>query len=419
MDTPPEATTPGKGSPRSIGLGLVLLCLGSTLIVGFAAKAPCVSGDWSDGRQYRLLCYTDIIPLLTTEQLAGGRLPFIDACTTIPDQRCDEYPVLTMYFMRAAGWFSDANYRGFFAANATLLWLCAALVTVALYAVVGVRALYFALAPTLLVYGTMNWDLLAVALATAALVSFFDGRDVMAGVLLGLGASAKFYPAMLALPLIAQRLQDQQPDRGIRLGWGAAGSWIVVNVPFMIAAPSAWLTFFRFNSQRCADFDSLWAIGWRYLHDGAGAACSQTATINVASFTALMLLVIVVWWAKQCRFPDFPRWTLAFPILVAFLLTSKVYSPQYGLWLLPLFALALPGLRTFVAFSLTDLAVFVTRFRWFGHLAGTSGVQQWMFELAVVLRAAVLVWCLLQWIRREPEVLPSFEPDGELGMAPA
>jgi uncharacterized membrane protein len=397
----------------------VLLCLGGTLILGAVAKAPCASGDWSDGRQYRLLCYTDIIPLLTTEQLAGGRLPFLDPCTPTPESRCDEYPVLTMYFMRAAGWVSDANYRGFFAVNVALLWVCAWIVAVCLYAMVGARALYFALAPTLLIYGTVNWDLFAVAFATGALLAFFDRRDVLAGVLLGLGASAKFYPVMLALPLIAQRLQDRQPDRAIRLGWATAGSWFAVNLPFMITAPAAWLTFFRFNSERCADFDSLWAIGWRYLHEGGGAACSETPTINVASFAAFVTVFVVAWAVKRRRFHDFPRWTLAFPLIVSFLLTSKVYSPQYGLWLLPLFALALPSLRGFVAFSLTDLAVFVTRFWWFGHLEDLTGVQQWMFELAVVIRAAVLVTCLVLWIRREPEVLPKAVAPADLEPEPA
>jgi uncharacterized membrane protein len=383
----------------------VLLCLGGTLILGAVAKAPCASGDWADGRQYRLLCYTDIIPLLTTEQLAGGRLPFLDPCTPSPDTRCDEYPVLTMYFMRAAGWVSDANYRGFYAANATLLWLCATAAAVCLYAMVGARALYLALAPTLLVYGTVNWDLLAVALATGALLAFFGRRDILAGVLLGLGASAKFYPVMLALPLIAQRLQERQPDRAIRLGWATAGSWLAVDLPFMVAAPAAWLTFFRFNSERCADFDSLWAIGYRYLHEGGGTACTETAAINVGSFAAFVTLLVLAWVLKRRRSPDFPRWTLVFPLIVSFLLTSKVYSPQYGLWLLPLFALALPSLRGFVAFSLADMAVFVTRFWWFGHLENLTGVQQWMFELAVVIRAAVLLACLVLWIRREPEVL--------------
>ena len=75
----------------------------------------------------------------------------------------------------------------------------------------GGKALWFALAPTLLIYGFMNWDLLAVAFATGALVAFARRRDGLAGVMLGLGAAAKFYPAMLVIPLIAQRLPTGNP----------------------------------------------------------------------------------------------------------------------------------------------------------------------------------------------------------------
>ena len=88
---------------------------------------------------------------------------------------------------------------------------------------------------------------------------------------------------------------------------------------------------------------------------------------------------------------------------MVFLLSNKVYSPQYGLWLLPWFALALPRLWPFLAFSLTDVAVFVTRFRGSDGLQGAPGSSQALFEVMVLLRAAVLLWCVVSWIRREHE----------------
>ncbi|HET9723429.1 MAG TPA: hypothetical protein VFR44_06255, partial [Actinomycetota bacterium] len=81
---------------RRIGLGVVLACLAVTLAVGLAVKAPCAGGDWTDGRQYERLCYSDIVPLLGTEQLTGDRLPYLDPCVE-SDGQCDEYPVLSMY----------------------------------------------------------------------------------------------------------------------------------------------------------------------------------------------------------------------------------------------------------------------------------------------------------------------------------
>src|SRR5882724_30142 len=92
-----------RHAARGITLTLVLACAFGTMALGTATKAPCASGHFSDGRPYRWLCYTDLVPLLVTEQLAGGRLPFLNPCTA-SEHNCDEYPVLTMYLMRVAGW---------------------------------------------------------------------------------------------------------------------------------------------------------------------------------------------------------------------------------------------------------------------------------------------------------------------------
>jgi len=389
---------------RRVGLGLVFICLAATLGVGLVVKSPCASGDWGDGRQYTRLCYSDIVPLLGTEQLTGSRLPYLDACAQ-SDGQCDEYPVLSMYAMRLAAWVSD-EVVGFFAANVALLVIAAFVTALCLYLLVGSRALYFALAPTLAIYAFMNWDLLAVVLATAATLAYVRRRDVGSGVLLGLGAAAKLYPALLVIPFVAGRFRERDPDGGIHLAWAAIGSWLVVNAPFAIAAPSSWWRFFSFNSGRPADWDSLWFIA---CHRITGRLyCDPTQLINVASLAVFVVSSAVVWSLKRGREPDFARWTLGLPILVLFLLTNKVYSPQYGLWLLPWFALALPSPSAFVAFSIADTAVFVTRFSWFGEYAGFGGMPIDAFQIAVLVRAAVLVWCLVEWVRRpQPGLQPS------------
>jgi uncharacterized membrane protein len=393
---------------RPVGLGLVLVCLAGTLTLGAAVKAPCASGNWNDVRQYRHLCYSDIVPLLGTEQLTAGRLPFLDPCAP-SDGQCDEYPVVSMYAMRLAAWASN-TLPGFFWANVVLLSLCAAIVAVCLYLLVGPRALMFALAPTLLVYGFMNWDLLTVALATLATLAYLNRRDVWSGVLLGLGAAAKIYPALLVVPFVLGRFKERDPDAGIHLAWAAAGTWIVVNAPFAIASPSSWWEFFRFNAQRPADWDSLWFIVHHRLT--GDLYFGATKPIDAASAILFVGISVAVWMLRRRIDPDFPRWTFGFPLLVIFLLTNKVYSPQYGLWLLPWFALALPSVRLFVTFELADLAVFVTRFSWFARYSNVGGLPIGAFETAVVVRALVLVWCLVAWTLagRTPEVSPSAIP---------
>lgn len=389
-----------SASRRPIGLGLVLVSLAATLGLGLAVKAPCASGDWGDGRQYRWYCYSDIVPLLSTEQLTGNRLPYLDACA--PGQgECDEYPVLSMYTMRLAAWISN-GFTGFFYANALLLALAAVVVAVSLYLMVGARALYFALAPTLLVYGFVNWDLLAVAFATAATLAYLRRRDAWAGIWLGLGAAAKIYPGFLLVPFVLGRFREREPDAGIHLAWAGAGAWLAVNLPFILAAPRGWWEFFRFNSARPADWDSLWFIACHRISGtfGCQATDRMNAAIDGGSAVLFVGLSVLVWALRRRRDPDFPRWTFGFPLLVVFLLTNKVYSPQYGLWLLPWFALALPDLRLFAAFEAADVAVFLTRFSWFGRLSGFGGWPIGAFEIAVVIRALVLLACVVAWVIR-------------------
>jgi uncharacterized membrane protein len=409
-----------RRASAGIGLGVVLLSLAGTLVIGLAVKEPCASGVWSDGRQYRNLCYSDIVPLLGTEQLdRGSRLPYLDACREAPGS-CDEYPVVTMYAMRVAAWLTPTttyqgsngpvrSYSGFFNANAAILALAAVAIAVSLYLMVGARALYFALAPTLLVYGFMNWDLIAVALATLATLAFLDRRDATSGALLGAGTAAKLYPALLVVPFVLDRFRSRREVGGIHLMWAAFATWLALNLPFAIGGTSGWLEFFRLNSARPPDWDSLWFIGCQRFP--ALALCDHIGLINILSLAVFSLLAIAVWRMKAARNPTFPRWTFGFPILVLFLITNKVYSPQYGLWLLPWFALTLPGVRRFLAFEAADLAVFVTRFAFFGqrdpHIGGwVDAFTIGWFELAVLIRAVILVGCLVAWVRSR-DVAPS------------
>ncbi len=387
-------------------LTILVLTL-ATLAVGAVFKQPCAAEGWADGRQYRRLCYSDIVPLLGTEDLGHGRLPFIESCPATSGQ-CDEYPVLTMYLMRVAAWISS-SYGGFFWANAALLSLAALVTAGLLHRMAGDRAIYFAVAPTLLIYAFVNWDLLAVALTTAATFAYLRRKDTWSGVLLGLGAAAKVYPALLVVPFAIGRFREGRRGSAASLVVWAAVTYAAVNLPFVVAAPKAWETFFRFNANRPVDWDSMWFVACTRLHGSTGCSWSP-GVINMLSGLAFVGLALLAWFARRRLDPRFQRWTFGFPLLVAFLLTNKVYSPQYGLWLLPWFALSLPNAWLFAAFEVADVAVFVTRFTWFGRLAhdtgspafaNFSGVPLGAFQIALVVRGLILVVCLVAWILRQ------------------
>ena len=388
----------------SRGLALVLAATFLTLALGWALRAPCL-GSWADGRQYNRLCYSDVAALYGSVDrdrgLSEDRFPYVDGE--------NEYPVLTGLTMWVTALPAN-SYPSFFNWTALLLAGAALATAAMLHRLSGPRALLFALAPTLAVYAFVNWDLLAVALATAATLAYLRHRDTGAGVLLGLGAAAKVYPALLVIPFLLGRLREGNRAAGARLAGWALGTWAVVNLPFALLGFERWAEFFRFNSARPADWDSLWYIASRQL-----GFVWDPAVVNARSGTAFLAIAAALWISAGRRLAPTDVWRFGFPVLVVFLLTSKVYSPQYGLWLLPWFALVLPDLRLFVAFQLADVAVFVTRFQFFARLEGIGeGLPQWTFELAVLARAVILVACVLLWKRR---VTGSGEPQEEPALA--
>jgi uncharacterized membrane protein len=277
--------------------------------------------------------------------------------------------------------------------SVVLLIACAVLTVRSLQSFSGASTMLFAAAPTLAIYGTMNWDLIPVMFSTAATVALARRKDAQSGILLGLGGAAKIYPLLLVLPF-ALHLHRQG---GSRASWRfvawATGTWIAVNLPFAMTATDGWWTFFRFNAERPAEFDSLWRVACEVV-------CANTGLINVLSGLGTALIAGLCWHAKKRRWPSTPLWHLGFPVLIGFLLANKIWSPQYGLWLLPWFALVARSFTPFLAYQATEVLVYLARFSFFPAEDGVPGTTPYSWLAgALLLRAAALIWCVLVWIR--------------------
>src|SRR5581483_8878545 len=88
------------------------------------------------------------------------------------------------------------------------------------------------------------------------------------GVMLGLGAAAKLYPAFLLLPILLLCLRAGKLREGGRAVLATVVTWVVVNAPIAILYPSGWWEFFRLNTTRGADPDTVYNIisyftGWQ------------------------------------------------------------------------------------------------------------------------------------------------------------
>jgi uncharacterized membrane protein len=220
-------------------------------------------------------------------------------------------------------------------------------------------------------------------------------RPGLAGVLIGLGVAAKFYPLLLLGALFLLSLRAGRLRAWFRTAVFAAGTWLVVDAPVAFLAPENWSRFFRLNSSRPADPDTVWNILLTLtdhrLFDGPLAEGQTPSVLNGVVAVALLGLVAGATWLTLAA-PVRPRVAqIAFLLVAGFLLLNKVWSPQYSLWLLPLAVLARPRWRSLLLWQASEALLWVPRLLWY---LGTDnhGVDLEWFLLAVGIRdVAVLV----------------------------
>jgi uncharacterized membrane protein len=380
-------------TPLRVLLALTVL----TLALAWLQKSPCQNGAWTEGRQYTHLCYSDVIPLYYTERLNEGAVPYADHPV--------EYPVLTGAFMGAAAGLAKAYVRWaqelplpggseiqvYFSVTALLLALCMLVVTWSTGRLAGRRrwdAAMVALSPLVVVHAFTNWDLFAVALAGAGLVAWQGRRPGLAGLLLGLGTAAKLYPILFFVPLLVLCWRARQLPAFWKAALGAAVSWSVVNLPVAAAYPDSWKRFFTLNRERPADFDSLW-YGLDHVLSGGGSASPPQVNGIAAVVVLLAVGAVAALGLLAPRRPRLPQ--LLFLVVAAFLLTNKVWSPQYSLWLLPLAVLARPSWRALLAWQVTECLLWVPRLLWFLGTAEKGVSYDWFLRAVLLRDVAVLV----------------------------
>lgn len=403
-------------------LFLMALCV---LALGWFAKAPCLQQaddgngglrlNWDDQRQFTNLCYSDVIALYGAEHLDRGAFPYKtywyeDGPDGEQIKRYMEYPVLTGMFMYGAakvteGWSWASENWGvpgaldvvlFFNLIALGLALCW-LVTIWATALTARSRQWVAwmavLSPLVVVHIFTNFDSLAVMLVALAMLAWARRVPWLAGLLLGLGTAAKLYPVLLLFVLLLLCLRTGKVREFAETAAAAVLAWAAVNLPILVPYPSGWWEFFRLNSDRGADPDSL----YRVAADTFGFTWNN-GLLNSISVVGFVVVGVVVAYIAL-RAPQRPRVAqLAFLVVIGFLLVNKVWSPQYSLWLVPLAVLALPHTRLLFAWMIVDALVWIPRMALYLDNDRLWLPDEW-FTAVIVLRAvmvlalcAVVVW---------------------------
>ena len=134
--------------------------------------------------------------------------------------------------------------------------------------------------------------------------------------------------------------------------------------------------------------------GWAGF-DGVQYAGDTPIVLNAVTFVLFGLVCAAIAYIAL-NAPTRPRLAqLAFLVVAGFLLTNKVWSPQYSLWLVPLAVLALPHRRILLAWMAVDALVWFPRMYYYLGV-GNKGVPEQWFTAAVVVRdIAVIGLCAL------------------------
>lgn len=368
---------PGVVTPGIFTVERVLIVLTAlAALLGILLKGYCRVNGWATPTQFYATCYSDFPELFRNRGMAAGLFPILGSGSQF------EYPVLIGLIAGLTAWLvpggdTNAQALAYFDINAVLLAAVAILTVLVTARMPGRRpwdAAMVAVAPGIVLAGTINWDLWAACLLALGMYFFARQRLVPAGVMIGLGTATKVYPLLVlgAILLLAVRTGRWRPLL-VTTG-SAAATWLVVNLPFAVANPSGWAYFFQYSAERGAGYSSAWfaynlvadRLGWSGLGaDGVSVLSTGLFVLACAGIAAVAL--------TARRRPRLAQ--LAFLVVAAFILTSKVYSPQYVVWLIPLLALARPRWRDFLVWQGIEALHWAAIWMYLGQVTSAGSSQ--------------------------------------------
>lgn len=206
-----------------------------------------------------------------------------------------------------------------------------------------------------------QYDLFPAAITLGAVVAFAARRDALAWILLALGTMTKVYPALLAPVFL---LLDDRATLAPRTRRAAAifgATCVLVLLPLILVAPTSLAGMLAFHAERGIQVESVYssiafaanAVGLGLVnvtqsHRSAGLSGSL-ADLFARVSTVVLLAAIVAAYAfigrQPSRRPPAARRdvrivaTSSALVILAGLMTSKVLSPQYLIWVMPLLPL--------------------------------------------------------------------------------
>ena len=358
-------------------------------LVSFTKFSHCQSTTWATPDQYIHACYSDLPSLFGERGLIDNKWPYASKTNAV------EYPVITGLVMYATSFVAHSPIS-YFNINAIFLALLFIVVILIARRIKPEFAYLIPLAPAMVASLYINWDLWAIATMMLAIYWFDRKQDIYSAIAIAISISTKFLPVFLLFPIAFILWRQNRVKELLKYIGTTAGVWIAINAPFALTTPTGWWRFYKLNMERQADWGSLWL------------ALDQLG-INLANLNYLAILLLLIGMTSVAIFLFELKHTptlasVAFVVLAVVMISSKVYSPQYVLWLTPLAVIALTNKKDLHAFWIWQIAETLYHVAIWQHLAlftgAHFGLQQGAYATITLLRIAATAYLAAILVKR-------------------
>ena len=258
--------------------------------------------------------------------------------------------------------------------------------------------------PTILILNHVRFDIVPAFFTILAYYQWRKGKFVLPAILLGIGASIKWFPAFAVIAIFLNEIFiKHRLRRAVGQGSISLFTFMLINVPFLLI-----------SYLRGGDFSNwIWSYTENYAHpilvDTLANVIRMLSGIRFSmeflfGITLVLFLLIVFLHSKKNIPSNYVLYCFSF------LLFNKIYSPQFHIWFLPFLLLCLPdkgcwrfwkrgpqvGILSILAFEILNMLVYPFSFTWFLQDVGSFRYAEFLsvkiFSLSIILRGFLILW---------------------------
>ena len=289
-----------------------------------------------------------------------------------------EYPVIQGAIMWATAKVIPAGVNNYFYGSALLLALLFIFISLLVFKMKPEFSYLLPLAPAAIASMYINWDLWAIATMLLAIYWFDRKAELASAIALGIAISTKFLPVFLLIPIAIIFFRQEKMAKFVKYAAITIATFIAINLPVALTTPEGWWRFYDLNLNRGSDWGSLW-----YALSNLGLDLTHQNYLSVL-LLAIGLTSLAIYLLQLRTPPQLAQ--IAIFVMIIVMAVSKVYSPQYVLWLTPLAVIALADKRDIKVFWFWQGAEILYHVAIWQHLAQVTGAK---FGLPVVAYSVI------------------------------